>query len=93
MRRRACRVLDGVDVPADLTPILTKAVNIIYWLRPTGLAFAPLIFIYWLRPVGLAFAPLIIRFEINDDPTRFFQECEVDDGIEQARDVVLDHNR
>ena|ERR1051326_304653 len=30
----------------------------ILWLRPVGLAFAPLIYL-WLRPVGLAFAPLI----------------------------------
>src|SRR5262245_44859186 len=28
------------------------------WLRPIGLAFAPLMFL-WLRPIGLAFAPLI----------------------------------
>src|SRR5262245_32169575 len=29
-----------------------------YWLRPIGLAFAPLM-TYWLRPTGLAFAPLM----------------------------------
>jgi predicted MPP superfamily phosphohydrolase len=32
-----------------------------YWLRPIGLAFAPLMY-YWLRPIGLAFAPLMRRF-------------------------------
>jgi hypothetical protein len=42
-----------------LRPIgLAFAPLMYYWLRPIGLAFAPLMY-YWLRPIGLAFAPLM----------------------------------
>src|SRR5262245_1239184 len=57
IKRRTKNVL--VLITWWLRPVgLAFAPLITWWLRPVGLAFAPLI-TWWLRPVGLAFAPLI----------------------------------